>query len=78
MQTIYVSTEKTVESKEQRNAVRLRLTPTDYANVGVLKPYDWSVEDREAHDRQMEKYRQYLMKLCTISREIIGTAKAEE
>ena len=39
----------------------------DYANVGILKGYDKSAKDREAHDKYMEKYRLYLMKLCTES-----------
>jgi hypothetical protein len=47
-----------------------RLTPVDYANAGILRLYDWSVKDREAHDIEMVKYRQYLMKLCTLSQEI--------
>jgi hypothetical protein len=46
-----------------------RLTPTDYSQAGILKSYDWSVEDREAHDQDMEKYRIYLMKLCCLSHE---------
>lgn len=44
-----------------------RLTPVDYANAGILKLYNRTAKDREAHDKQMQKYRQYLMKLCTLS-----------
>ncbi len=47
-----------------------RLTPTDYANAGILKGYDKSAKEREAHDKYMEKYRLYLMKLCTESDEV--------
>jgi hypothetical protein len=54
-----------------------RLTPLDYSNAGILKSYDWSVKEREAHDKIMEKYRQYLMKLCTLSHEITGLPNEE-
>jgi hypothetical protein len=54
--------------KEAREIIRL--TPIDYANAGILSLYDWSVKDREAHDREMAKYRRYLMKLCTLSHEV--------
>ncbi|MBT0159719.1 hypothetical protein G4O51_07015 [Candidatus Bathyarchaeota archaeon A05DMB-2] len=40
-----------------------RLTPLDYSKSGILKLYDWSVKEREAHDKIMQKYREYLMKL---------------
>ena len=65
------SIQQEVENKYQKE-VR-RLTPLDYSKAGLLKPYDWSVKDREAHDKEMEKYRQYLMKLCTLSHEIEGS-----
>jgi hypothetical protein len=48
-----------------------RLTPLDYANAGILKPYDRSAKEREAHDKLMEKYRLYLMKLCTLSSDLL-------
>lgn len=51
-----------------------RLTPIDYSKMGILKLYDWSVKEREAHDRIMEKYRQYLMKL---SKEITRPSSLE-
>jgi hypothetical protein len=54
-----------------------RLTPMDYSKIGILKPYDWSVKEREAHDKIMEKYRQYLMKLCALSRELRGPSSLE-
>ena len=50
-----------------------RLSPTDYAHAGLLQLYDYSVKDREAHDKLMAKYREYLMKLCSLSSE--GTKK---
>ena len=49
-----------------------RLTSLDYANAGILKPYDRSAKEREAHDKLMEKYRLYLMKLCTLSSDLLG------
>jgi hypothetical protein len=49
-----------------------RLTPLDYANAGNLKPYDRSTKEREAHDKLMEKYRLYLMKLCALSSDLLG------
>ncbi len=49
-----------------------RSTPLDYANAGILKPYDRSAKEREAHDKLMEKYRLYLMKLCTLSSDLLG------
>ncbi len=47
-----------------------RLTPADYSQAGILKYYDWSVSEREAHDQDMEKYRIYLMKICRLSHEL--------
>jgi hypothetical protein len=55
-----------------------RLTPADYSKAGILKLYDWSVKDREAHDKEMEKYRKYLMKLCTLSQKAAGSAGVED
>ena len=66
--TSSISIQHEGENKYQKE-VR-RLTPLDYSKAGLLKPYDWSVKDREAHDREMEKYRQYLMKLCTLSHKL--------
>jgi len=53
-----------------------RLTPDDYAKAGILKSYDWCVKDREAHDKEMERYRQYLMKLCELSKEVTVSQKS--
>jgi hypothetical protein len=58
------------QGNEVVSSVSKRLTPTDYANVGILKGYDRSPKEREAHDKYMEKYRLYLMKLCTESNEL--------
>jgi hypothetical protein len=55
-----------------------RLTPVDYSVAGILKLYDWSVKEREAHDKTMENYRRYLMKLCSLSHEIVGLPSAED
>jgi len=68
---------ETDENKNDPNTTK-RLTPTDYAKAGIRKLYDWSVKDREAHDREMEKYRQYLMKLCSMSHEVAGTTCKED
>ena len=62
------------EAPEVKNGVvgstiSKRLTPSDYANAGILKIYDRSAKEREAHDKLMEKYRLYLMKLCAESNE---------
>jgi hypothetical protein len=54
------------------------LTPVDYSDAGILKLYDWSVKEREAHDKIMENYRRYLMKLCSVSHEIVGLPSAED
>ncbi len=43
------------------------LTLKAYLDARILGTYDWSVEEREAHDKIMENYRRYLMKLCTLS-----------
>ncbi len=57
------------EGKPRKESSK-RLTPEDYSKVGILKNYDWSVKGREAHDKEMVKYRQYLMKLCSLSHEV--------
>ena len=60
------------EAPEEKNnvaspTISKRLTSSDYANAGIFKLYDRSVKEREAHDKLMEKYRLYLMKLCAES-----------
>jgi hypothetical protein len=70
--TSSLSAQNEIGNKYQKD-VR-RLTPLDYSKAGLVKPYDWSVKDREAHDKEMEKYRQYLMKLCTLSHVIEGSS----
>jgi hypothetical protein len=62
-----LSAESTQPQRSRRDTKRERLTPLDYSKAGILKAYDWSVKDRENHDREMEKYREYLMKLCSLS-----------
>lgn len=64
MQTTHSTPTQQIERKGLREVTRL--TPADYSKAGILKLYDWSVKDREAHDREMIKYRQYLMELCTL------------
>jgi hypothetical protein len=68
---------KADEARSAQNTSK-RLTPVDYSNLGIVKLYDWSVKDREAHDREMADYRRYLMKLCTLSREVAGATSAED
>ncbi len=68
MQTAHSTQALQTERKDSKEITRL--TPVDYAKAGILRLYDWSVKDREAHDIEMVKYRQYLMKLCTLSHEI--------
>jgi hypothetical protein len=53
---------KGVAAEKTRREVK-RLTPLDYSKMGLVKLYDWSVKEREAHDKIMEKYREYLMRL---------------
>jgi hypothetical protein len=53
---------KQIVGENARRDVK-RLTPLDYSKMGLVKLYDWSVKEREAHDKIMEKYREYLMKL---------------
>ncbi len=54
-----------------------RLTPRDYSKMGLVKLYDWSVKEREAHDKIMEKYREYLMKLSREAQQIGKGLKGE-
>jgi hypothetical protein len=56
-----------VRSESVHRTQRERLTPADYSKAGLLQAYDWSVQEREEHDKNMEKYRHYLMKLCSLS-----------
>lgn len=37
---------------------------------------DWSVKDREGYEKEMLRCRQYLMKLCDLTREVVGTSTA--
>ncbi len=64
-------------SRRHKEGETKRLTPADYADAGILKSYDWSVKDREIHDKDMEKYRHYLMKLCQLSSEVDGFCEEE-
>ncbi len=73
MQTTYNQNRPTVRNRRDIQ----RLTPADYSNAGLLKSYDWSAQDREAHDKTMQKYRQYLMKLCALSLEITDISDVE-
>ncbi len=68
--TTEISTPSTVFAGKFQRPVTKRLTPADYSQAGILKSYDWSVAEREAHDKDMEKYRTYLMKLCSLSHEV--------
>jgi hypothetical protein len=61
----------------QKGAVK-RLTPADYSRAGILKAYDWLPKDREAHDKEMVKYRQYLMKLCKMLRQTEKSTRLED
>jgi hypothetical protein len=68
------TTPKEAVGENTRREIK-RLTPLDYSKMGIVKLYDWSVKEREAHDKIMEKYRQYLMKL---SKEASGPAALED
>jgi hypothetical protein len=67
-----VQASSSIQQKETERRENKRLTPADYARAGIVRHYDWSVKDREAHDKEMERYRQYLMKLCTLTNEVAG------
>jgi hypothetical protein len=63
---------------ETRNGKSVkRLTRTDYSKAGILGIYDWTPKEREAHDKAMENYRRYLIKLCTLSHEVVGSPSEE-
>ena len=72
-----VPTQNSFEGKYQKEVAK-RLTPADYSKAGIVKSYDWSVKEREAHDKEMEKYRLYLMKLCSLSNEIEESKSRED
>ncbi|MCW4019306.1 MAG: hypothetical protein NWF00_11615 [Candidatus Bathyarchaeota archaeon] len=78
MQTSTSVCTQTEYGEKCRREPSRRLTPADYAKAGILMQYDWSVKDREAHDEEMEKYRQYLMELCSLSHEIEETKSQKE
>jgi hypothetical protein len=58
-----------------RKDVKPFLAP--YLDARILAPYDCSVKEREAHDKMMENYRRYLMKLCTLSNEAAVSPSTE-
>lgn len=66
------------QSNENISSTSKRLMPTDYSNAGLLKGYDRTPKEREAHDKYMEKYRLYLMKLCTESDGLVPSKCEEE
>ena len=68
MQTSTSVCNKNGFERKLQKEVSKRLTPSDYSEAGIVKQYDWSVKDRE--DKEMERYRKYLMKLCLFSHEI--------
>jgi hypothetical protein len=72
---VVTSTRNEVGAKNRKDVKRL--TPMDYSNAGVLGIYDWSAKERQAHDKIMENYRRYLMRLCTISHEVVGLTSKE-
>jgi hypothetical protein len=65
-----------IEKGEQE--IIKRLIPMDYSEAGVLLLYDVSARDREAYDEEMQKYKQYLMKLCRLSHEVLGTRNRKD
>lgn len=72
---VATSTQNEIGAKNRKDVKRL--TPMDYSKVGILRIYDWSAREREAHDKIMERYRRYLMKLCTLSNEVVGLTSTE-
>lgn len=72
---VAASTQNEIGAKNGKDVKRL--TPMDYSKVGILGIYDWSAKEREAHDKIIENYRRYLMKLCTLSHQVIGLTSTE-
>jgi hypothetical protein len=72
-----IPVQKGFEGRFQRHPSK-RLTPIDYSKAGILKTYDWSVKGMEAHDKEMAKYRQYLMKLCILSHDVEEKGSEDE
>jgi hypothetical protein len=46
-----VPTQDSFEEKSQKELAK-RLTPADYSEAGIVKSYDWSVKERETHDKK--------------------------
>lgn len=61
------SAQNEVEKRNPKDVKRLNLA--NYTEARILETYDWSVKERVAHDKMMENYRRYLMKLSTLSQE---------
>jgi len=72
---VTASTQNEIRTKDRKDVKRLTLM--DYSEAGILGIYDWSAKEREAHDKIMENYRRYLMKLCTLSHEVVGLPSME-
>jgi len=64
---VTTSTQNENKTRDRKDVKPLTLKA--YLDVRILGTYDWSVKEREAHDKIMENYRRYLMKLCTLSNE---------
>ena len=72
---VATSTQNEIGAKNRKEVKRLTLM--DYSKAGILGIYDRSAKEREAHDKIMENYRRCLIKLCTLSREVIGLTSTE-
>ncbi len=68
--TTSVTATTDTEKKQRRNAKRLN--PTDTSAKGFVRLCDWSVKDRNTHNKEMQAYRQYLRKLCNLTDEVLG------
>ena len=72
---VAASTQNEIGAKNRKDVKRLTLM--DYSKAGILGIYDWSAKEREAHDKIMKNYRRYLMKLCTLSHDVMGLTSTE-
>jgi hypothetical protein len=72
---VAASTQNQIGAKNSKDVKRL--TVMDYSKAGIVGIYDWSTKERESHDKIMENYRRYLMKLCNLSHEVMGLPSVE-
>ena len=72
---VAASTQNQIGARNSKDVKRLTLM--DCSEARILGIYDWSAKERESHDKIMENYRRYLMKLCNLSHEVVGLLRVE-